>query len=925
MKHLRFRMTLSGEGARRRRTAQRQPAAKAGWLLVGLAVLYLLAGGGLGRVAILSPVSGVTTLDAQIAVSGRTTDTGVDTVTLSINGSPSTLPAPGGLFEAQVPLTPGENIISASANGISSDPVTIVRKLRPVVRIDSPAGSTVSTGSQIEVNGIVDNSDDRAVTVDTNGNTQAVGVMNGRFSATVDLAVGLNVIRVLATDAIPAVVEVSRLEAGIAITNPPDGFTTQQDAVIVEGTLANSPAATITLKLNESRQAVAVRNGVFASNVTLGIGENRIQASLGDKFSNEIVVTRKLPPVVITLISPQSGSTQSPVSEVRGTIQNPRGDSVAVSVNGSERAAPVRAGGFETRVPLELGTNVIRVKQGDAVSNEVLVNRESPPVLIQITSPRSGSTQSSSATVTGTIANARARTVTLANNGSAQTVDIVTGRFSAEVKLVIGLNRIRASQGEFLSNEVAVNRELQPVIIQITSPGSGSTQSSSATVTGTIANARARTVTLANNGSAQTVDIVNGRFSAEVKLAIGLNRIRASQGEFLSNEVAVNRELQPVIIQITSPRSGSTQSSSATVTGTIANSRGRSITLTVNDSPQSVEIRNGGVFSREVKLDLGANRIRASQGDAVSNEVTLRRERPSVSIQITSPRSGPTRDSAVTVTGKVENAPGDTITLTVNRVASRVRVVDGGFTQEVRLVPGENLIRASAGDAADQVMLVRADVPPRNPRIIIDSPKNGETVVRRLVDVTGRVENVGTQTVALTVNGRPFDVRMGTGTFQSRVTLSPGRNLIRANAGNISDEVTVTLRVQQTPPDKPPDQQPDPCAKINCDCRNVRTTLTMAQTKAAVAEADTSISSSLFASAVQRKPERQPRDRQALCRAAEENLRRVCRATGKVSGVCPSDASGPGAWPKARSRKQEARVSLLRKSLVNDKKGAIKP
>ncbi|MEK6289619.1 MAG: hypothetical protein AABO57_28215 [Acidobacteriota bacterium] len=841
MRELRFRVTgLSEDGARKRRRSDRRPARAKGavWALVGLAALYVLGVGKFtGRVEIISPPSGTTTLEAQILVSGRVADTDADTVTLNVNGSSQTLPAPGGLFAVQVSLVPGENIISASADGYTSPPIKIIRSLRPVVTISSPSRNTATTQNPIEVNGVVENRGDRAVTLEVNGTTQPVVVMGERFSATLPLEVGRNIIRALVPDALPAEVVVS-LETDIAITSPPDGSTIEQETVSVTGTVANSNAAAITLKLNESRQTIAVRNGVFASNVVLRVGANRIQALLGDKSSNEIVVNRTLPPVIITLTSPQSGSTQDSAASVRGTIQNTRSNRITVRVNDSERVVPVTGSSFTANVDLAIGKNVIRALQGDFVSYEVVVNREPPPA----------------------------------------------------------------------------------VAIQITSPQSGATRSSFVRVTGTITYQQGQTVTLTVNGSARTLPISNGGFTANVGLAFGDNHIRASQGNAVSNEVVVKRIT--TLIEITSPQSGGTRSSSVRVTGTITNSQGQTVTLTVNGSAHTLPISNDGGFASDVKLDVGANRIRALQGEAVSNEVTLRRLPPRPSIQIISPRSGQTKDSAVTVIGRVENAPGDTITLTVNGAPHSVKVIDGSFTAQIKLIPGENLIEASVAGASDQITLVRPKVDPPKVRIIIDSPKDGEITGRRVLAVEGRVENVGPESITLTVNGKAFQVQTTPGTFQSKVTLLPGKNSIRASLGNVSDEVTVTLQVKN-PPDKPPDEPADACSKISCDCKNLKATLSITGTASAGSVSSNSQPSPFSASGTGSQSKRPPQDRQAQCREAEYGLKKNCGVTGKVEGFCPPNASGPNAWPKPKEKKQ-AGVGVFKKVFAKEKQEGVK-
>ena len=724
----------------------------------------------------------------------------------------------------------------------------------------------------------MENSEERAVTLDVNGNPQAVTVTNTRFSATVPLVVGRNVIQALVAGASPALVEVSRLETGIAITSPSNGFTTDLATVIVTGTVENVDAGTITLKSDELSRTVQAQNGSFTSEVGLHLGDNRIQASVGDALSNEIVVHRSAPPVIIALTSPQSGPTQSTVASVRGTVRNARNNTITLKVNGSSRAVPVTGTGFAAEVQLEIGDNRIQASQGDAVSNEVVVNRQPLPTLIKIISPQSGPNGNSSVRVTGRITNPQGSTITLTINGAGRTLDITNGGFASDVELGIGDNHIHASQGNAVSNEVVVNRQPLPTLIQIISPRSGPNRNPSIRVTGRITNPRGPMVTLRVNGSTRTLDVTNGDFASDVELGIGDNHIQASQGKAVSNEVVVRRPQPAASIQIISPRSGPARESVVTVTGQVANAPGNTITLAVNGSSRSVAITNGsfaagvdlvpgdnlieasipgasdqirlvrpvrpeariviisprdgtttkqrtilvtgrvdnadvgtitltvngnqmqvplrlGEFQAEAKLSPGKNFIQASLGRVMSQGVTVtvetRVENPS--IQIISPRSGPARESVVIVTGRVVNPRGDPIALTVNRSPIRVQITPGGFTAQVPLVSGENLIEASIPGASDQIRLIR--LVRREVRIVIVSPKDGTTTRQRTILVTGRVDNADVGAITLTVNGNQTQVSLRVGEFRTEVRLSPGKNFIQASLGRVmSQGVNVTLQ-----------------------------------------------------------------------------------------------------------------------------------
>jgi hypothetical protein len=221
-----------------------------------------------------------------------------------------------------------------------------------------------------------------------------------------------------------------------------------------------------------------------------------------------------------------------------------------------------------------------------------------------------------------------------------------------------------------------------------------------------------------------------------------------------------------------------------------------------------------------VKLAIGENRIRASQGVVVSNEVIVTLAIvPRTLIRITSPETGPTKESAVKVTGTITNQRGDTLTLMVNGFPSTVRIADGGFASVVKLRSGGNRIQASQGEV-------------------------------------------------------------------------------------VSNEVVV--RVVQTNPDNPPDASE--CSRINCDCKSLKASRIPTDTLSRAFSVNVTAQPPSFPASVGARPQ----DRQARCRAEEDKLRQRCKETGKVTGVCPPDASGPAAWPSKKPR-----FSIPKKQGVN--------
>ena len=91
-----------------------------------------------------------------------------------------------------------------------------------------------------------------------------------------------------------------------------------------------------------------------------------------------------------------------------------------------------------------------------------------------------------------------------------------------------------------------------------------------------------------------------------------------------------------------------------------------------------------------------------------------------------------------------------------------------------------------------------ASDPAPAPRIVITTPLGGQTK-DRVVQITGRVENLSLERLTLVVNGIPMSVAVQNGAFTQPQVLSPGTNSIRAfsevNGKTIEDATSVYAQV----------------------------------------------------------------------------------------------------------------------------------
>lgn len=129
------------------------------------------------------------------------------------------------------------------------------------------------------------------------------------------LAPGPNTFRITAIDRVGNSSEksytVTLAPLMIAVTDPPDGFTTTSDSLTVTGTFAGPPNTRITVNGVEATLA----GGHFSSQVTLALGANSIDIVAtspdGAATSTSLQVSRSngAPPPAITFYSPADGDT----------------------------------------------------------------------------------------------------------------------------------------------------------------------------------------------------------------------------------------------------------------------------------------------------------------------------------------------------------------------------------------------------------------------------------------------------------------------------------------------------------------------------------------------------------------------------------------------------------------------------------------
>jgi len=211
----------------------------------------------------------------------------------------------------------------------------------------------------------------------------------------------------------------------------------------------------------------------------------------------------------------------------------------------------------------------------------------------------------------------------------------------------------------------------------------------------------------------------------------------------------------------------------------------------VNDDPQPVALGSGGGFTLRRRLGEGANRIEVRAVDQAGNvtsvvrEVTLVTRPPEMAVE--TPHDGLwINQQLISVQGRVE--PGVTLRVNGNEVALGA---DGGFTTDVMLQEGENILHLEATDevgnvsAEERVVYLKT-----NPPAVSINVDNYQVVDKPSLHLWGQTE-LGS---ALMINGQPVALD-NRGRFQTLVNLVEGENVIKVDAQDRAGNVATLERV----------------------------------------------------------------------------------------------------------------------------------
>jgi hypothetical protein len=228
---------------------------------------------------ISSLANGAYTNIATLNVSGNAIDAGgISSVT--VNGQAVTVNA-GGSFSYALTLTAGANTITTIATDIAGNQQVDTRTVTydqtvPVLTVSTPADNSTTTQSFVTVTGTI--SENSTVTISVNnGSPQSAAITGNTFSATVNLAAGVNTIDISAVNQAGNATNAKRsvtYENGntsftLAVTNPSQDITTKSASLTLKGTVVDASGnVKVSITMDGKTFSPKVKDGAFKQRLT---------------------------------------------------------------------------------------------------------------------------------------------------------------------------------------------------------------------------------------------------------------------------------------------------------------------------------------------------------------------------------------------------------------------------------------------------------------------------------------------------------------------------------------------------------------------------------------------------------------------------------------------------------------------------------
>ena len=223
--------------------------------------------------------NGSYTNKGTLNISGNASDTGgIKSVT--VNDQAVTV-NPDGSFSYALTLTAGANTITTIATDNAGNQQVDTRTVTydpnaPVLAVSAPADNSTTTQSFITLNGTISETSTVTVSVN-NGSPQSAAITGSTYSATVNLAPGVNTIDISATDLAgntttakrTVTYDNSNTSLSLAVTSPSQDITTRNPSLILKGKVIDGQEhVTVTVSMNGRTYTPVINDGVFQQRLT---------------------------------------------------------------------------------------------------------------------------------------------------------------------------------------------------------------------------------------------------------------------------------------------------------------------------------------------------------------------------------------------------------------------------------------------------------------------------------------------------------------------------------------------------------------------------------------------------------------------------------------------------------------------------------
>ncbi|MBL8238951.1 MAG: carboxypeptidase regulatory-like domain-containing protein [Bryobacterales bacterium] len=736
-------------------------------------------------VGITSPANATTVNTPQIAITGPVSDTLSGVASVQCNAVPGALTPTS--YSCVVPLVSGSNTVNVQAtdragNTASATVSVTLTTSGPVITLLGTPPANAAGWNNANV----------TVSATCSGGTGAVTCPPPLVVST---EAANQVITRTATDSIgnstsaSLTLNIDKTAPVVAISSPANGALVNTTSITVTGSISDALSGAASALCNAV--PATINASTYSCVVPLTSGANSITIQAKDKAGNSATAS-----VNVTL------TTAGPVISLLGTPApngagwNNANVTVTATCSGGTGAVTCPQ---PLVVSTEAANQVISRTATDSLGNStsasITLNIDKTQPVVNVTSPVSGATVSTSTvSITGTASDALSGLASVLCNTVVAAVTQST--FTCVVPLVSGSNAITVQASDKAGNTASAS-------LTVTSTASVLSLLLSALPTPNAAGWNNADVTVSATCSGG-----NGAVTCPPPLVVsteGANQVITrtatdASGGSVSASVSLRIDKTPPLVAITSPAPATTVlTPQATITGTTSDALSGVSAVTCNGVNAVVA---SGTFTCSVTLSLGPNPITVVASDIAGNTATASVSitlAPPLTISLSSPSNLSYLNlSPTTVSGTVSDS---TATVVINGISTPV--AGGSFSAQIPLAEGPNLLTATgslpSGATATATVSVTLDTTP--PRVTILNPPDKFVTADASIAVSGSVNDivVGTvndQQAQVTVNG--LSAQVSNRTFlAASVPLAMGDNVIRAvgrdRAGNsVTAQVTVT-------------------------------------------------------------------------------------------------------------------------------------